>query len=73
MANDDAESGKITIDGIQYAQEDLSEKAKAQIENIHFVDIQLQQLNNEWAVAATARIGYTNALQGELQVKKSEE
>ena len=73
MANDDAESGKITIDGIQYAQEDLSEKAKAQIENIHFVDIQLQQLNNEWAVADTARIGYTNALQGELQVKKSEE
>ena len=46
--------------------DDLSENAKAQILNIQFVDSQLQQLNNEWAVADTARIGYTNALKAEL-------
>ena len=30
------------------------------------LDAQLQQLNNEWAVSDTARIGYTNALKSEL-------
>lgn len=57
---------KITIDEVEYNLEDLSESAKAQIGNIQFVDAQLQQLNNEWAVSDTARIGYTNALKAEL-------
>ena len=57
---------KVTIDGVEYKLKDLSDNAKAQIENIQFCDLQLQQLNNEWAVADTARIGYTNALKLEL-------
>ena len=40
--------------------------AKAQLTNIQFVDAQIQQLNNEWAVSDTARIAYTNALKAEL-------
>ena len=62
-----AESNKhrVTVDGIDYNLNDLSENAKMQIENIQFVDIKLQQLSNEWAVADTARIGYTNALKNE--------
>ena len=48
----------------------MSETAKAQFANIQFVDAQIQQLNNEWAVADTARIGYSNALKAE--VKKAE-
>ena len=56
----------VNIDGIDYNLGDLSDNAKAQLLNIQFVDAQIQQLNNEWAVADTARIGYTNALKAEL-------
>jgi hypothetical protein len=56
----------ISVDGIDYALDNLTDSAKAQLANIQFVDMQLQQLNNEWAVSDTARIGYTNALKREL-------
>ena len=65
MAEQDI-SNKITIDDVEYNLDDLSDDAKAQLMNIQFVDAQLQQLNNELAVSDTARIGYTNALKGEL-------
>ena len=64
MAEDDDQ--KITIDEVEYNLRDLSDNVKAQLANIQFVDAQIQQLNNEWAVADTARIGYTNALKAEL-------
>ena len=57
---------KIKIDDVEYNLDDLSEKAKENLSSIQFVDAQLQQLNNEWAVSDTARIGYTNALKAEL-------
>ena len=63
---DDENENKIKIDDIEYKLDDLSDDAKAQVANIRFVDAQIQQLNNEWAVADTARIGYTNALKAEL-------
>ena len=53
---------KVTIDGIEYNVDDLSDKAKEQLRNINFVDARIQQLRNEWAISDTARIGYTNAL-----------
>jgi hypothetical protein len=62
----DKNAQKITIDDVEYNLKDLSEDVKAQLANIQFVDAQLQQLNNEWAVSDTARIGYTNALKAEL-------
>jgi hypothetical protein len=65
MAEDEI-SNKITIDDVEYNLDELSDDAKAQLMNIQFVDAQLQQLNNELAVSDTARIGYTNALKGEL-------
>lgn len=69
----DKNSEKVTIDDVEYKLEDLSDNAKAQISNINFVDAQLQQLNNEWAVSDTARIGYTTALKAELaKIKVSE-
>lgn len=57
---------KIEIDGVEYKLDDLSDDAKAVLASLQFVDTQLQQLNNEWAVADTARIGYTKALKAEL-------
>ena len=63
----DKNAQKITIDDVEYDLKDLSEDAKSQLANIQFVDAQLQQLNNEWAVSDTARIVYTNALKSELK------
>ena len=57
---------KITIDDVEYNLSDLSDNAKAQLAIIQFVDAQIVQLNNEWAVADTARMGYTTALKAEL-------
>ena len=65
MVNE-AEDQKFSMDGVEYTMSDLSNEAKTQLKNIQFVDAQLQQLNNEWAVADTARIGYTNALKREI-------
>ena len=64
--SEDENTQKITIDGKEISLSDLSDNAKAQVINLQFVDAQIQQLNNEWAVADTARIGYTNALKSEL-------
>jgi len=63
---EELENQTINIDGVNYDLSALSDNAKAQLVNIQFVDAQIQQLNNEWAVADTARIGYTNALKAEL-------
>ena len=64
---------KLTIDDVEYKLDDLSENAKAQLANIQFVDSQIQQLNNELAVADTARIGYTKALKTELEKMENSE
>ena len=63
---EDTNAKKITIDDVEYNLDDLSDDAKAQLLNLQFVETQLQQLNNEWAVSDTARIGYTNALKAEI-------
>ena len=64
---------KVSIDGTEYILDDLSDNAKAQLLNIQFVDAQIQQLNNEWAVSDTARIGYTRALRNELSKENAAE
>jgi len=72
MTNEE-NSQTISIDGVEYTMDNLSENAKAQVLNIQFVDAQLQQLNSELAVADTARIGYTSALKSELAKNKGAE
>jgi hypothetical protein len=62
----------VTIDGKEYNLDDLTDNARSQLSNIQFVDNQIQQLNNEWAVADTARIGYSKALQAELKKLNNE-
>lgn len=64
---------KITIDGVDYNSDNLSDQAKTLLSNIQFVDAQIQQLNNELAVADTAKIGYANALKGDLAKNKKSE
>ena len=57
----------ITIDGVEYDTDTLSDQAKATIGSLQFVDAQMQQLRNELAIADTARIAYARALKGELE------
>ena len=56
----------ITVDGVEYNINDMSDAAKAQLSNIQFVDLQVRQLQNEWAISDTARLGYQAALKREL-------
>ena len=63
---DQESTGLITVDGVEYKFSDMTDAAKAQLSNIQFVDHQVRQLQNEWAVSDTARLGYQAALKGEL-------
>ena len=63
---DQDSSGLVTIDGVEYKLSEMSDDVKAQLSNIQFVDQQIRQLQNEWAVSDTARLGYQAALNGEL-------
>lgn len=62
---------KIIFDDVEYILDEISDEARTQLINISFVDEELQRLNNEWAVADTARIGYTNALKNEIAARDS--
>ena len=66
-----SEGKTVTINGTDYNLDDLSDAVRAQLENILFCDQQIQQLKSEWAVADTARIGYSNALKKELAKVKA--
>ena len=63
----ETEGAKVTFDGVEYSLANLSETARAQIQNLAFCDERIQQLSNGWAVADTARIGYSNALKREAK------
>ena len=65
--SDKIEERKVTIDGKEYNLDELSEKAKKNLASLQFVDTQINQLNNEWAISDTARIGYMNALKKEIK------
>lgn len=60
------DKSKLTFGGKEYSIEDLSEDAKQQVLNIQFVDERIQQINNELAIADTARIGYSRAIKNEV-------
>lgn len=55
----------ITIDGTSYALASLSQTARDTIASLQFVEAQIQQKQNEWAIADTARLAYSNALKRE--------
>ena len=57
---------KITIDGIDYNSEDLSDNGKAQLASLQFLEVQLNKLQGEIAIYQTARQAYAAALRAEL-------
>lgn len=52
----------ITIDGVDYDGDALSEEAKAQLVSLQVVDRKLADLNAEIAIFQTARNAYATAL-----------
>jgi len=52
----------ITINGTSYASEKLSDVAKQQAANIQVVDAELARLQQQTAIAQTARNAYVSAL-----------
>jgi hypothetical protein len=58
---------KITVDGIEYNTEDLSDNGKAQLASLQFLEVQMSKLRNEIAAFQTAKNAYISALKAELE------
>lgn len=58
---------KITVDGIEYNTEDLTDNGKAQLASLQFLEAQMNKLKNEIAVYNTAKNSYIAALKEELK------
>jgi hypothetical protein len=58
---------KITVDGMEYNTEDLSDNAKAQIASLKFLEAQMAKIKSEIAVYETAKSTYIQALKAELE------
>ena len=56
----------ITIDGKEYAPDELSDNAKEQLASMKIADERIAQLQSELAIAQTARNAYAQALADEL-------
>ena len=61
----------VTIDNQHYNAADLNENAIAQLNNLRFVDAQIQLLTNQQALVATAKAAYTRVLAENLPEKKA--
>ena len=57
----------ITIDGKDYALNDLTPNARQQLVNMRACDRELQHLQQQLAIVNTARAAYANALRQELE------
>ena len=58
---------KITVEGMEYNTEDLSDNAKAQIASLQFLEAQMAKIKSEIAVYENAKSAYIQALKGELE------
>ena len=58
---------KITIDGVDYNTEDLSDNGQAQLASLQFLEVQMNKIKAEIAVYQTARNSYASALKLELE------
>ena len=59
----------ISIDGVDYAIDSLSDNTKAQLISLQAVDRRIATAQEELAILQTARIAYSNAVKQELQTQ----
>ena len=67
MTREITEMPKITIDGIDYNTEDLTDNGKAQVASLQFLEAQMAKIKAEIAVYQTARQSYVKALKEALE------
>lgn len=58
---------KITVDGVEYNTEDLTENGKAQLASLQFLEVQMNKIKSEISVYQTARMAYVAAFKAELE------
>ena len=58
---------KLTLDGIIFNTEDLSERACAELRSLQFIDEQMSKLDQEIKILDTAVVIYTDLLQSHLE------
>jgi hypothetical protein len=61
----------ISIDGLLYELDSLSDDAKAQLGSMQAVDRRIDMVQEEMAILQTARIGYSKALQELLPLNEA--
>ena len=66
MSKTSTKAATITIDGTQYALDNLTENARAQIVNLRVTDQEIARLQTQLAIAQTARAAYAQALTAQL-------
>ena len=57
---------KIKLDDIEYNTEDLTDKGKANLASLQFLEVQMNKMRNEMAVYQTAQRTYVAALKAEI-------
>ena len=62
---------KVTIEGIEYETEGMSDNAKAQTASLQFLEAHLQNLENEIRVFETAKRAYVAQLERQLASPES--
>ena len=62
---------KVNIDGQEYEFDNLSDKAKANLVSLQFVQSELKRLDAQVAVFKTAELGYVRELKSELDNNES--
>ncbi|MHB0776539.1 DUF6447 family protein [Halomonas sp. WWR20] len=71
MADTDIQANQtVTIDGTEYNLADLSENARSQVTNLRVTDQEITRLQQQLAIAQTARTAYARALSEELPKKE---
>lgn len=60
----------VTINGTSYASAKLSEDAKNQLASVQIADAEIARLQQQMAIAQTARNAYFNALVAALKTKE---
>ena len=58
---------KIKLDDIEYNTEDLTDKGKANLASLQFLEGQMNKMPNEMAVYQTAQRTYVAALKAEIE------
>lgn len=57
---------KVTIEGVEYDTEGMSDNAKAQTASMQFLEVHLQHLENDIRVYETAKRAYVAQLKRQL-------